>query len=1180
MRFSDGRLVYSATDLVGYLECEYLSRLDRAVAAGLIDPPAENDPVLERIANRGELHERRFLETLSENGAHVTEIELAGGLAREENLRAGREATVAAMRAGAEVIYQAVLYDGRRLGLADFLQRVEVASDLGEWSYEVWDTKLARTPKASAVLQLCFYSDLLGQIQGIEPNYMYLALGGFAREEVRFRVADFAAYYRLVVGSFEGFLQDGSDVPPASVPDPVAHCDVCRWSMNCQRRWRESDDLALVANLSTRHRLRMRDSGIETRTSLARLTDAQLSEIEEIGLHSLLRARDQAEIQVRGDRVGRVISDRIDPPIDRDGALLQDHGLLMLPEPSPGDLFVDFEGDPFFESVESDGIEYLFGVLETSAGAEPSFHAFWSIEHGTVTTTGERRAFEDFIDLIVDRLEKNPDLHVYHYAPYEPSAVKRLAGRHSTREEEVDRLLRGRVFVDLYRTVRQGVRASVESYSIKRLEPLYSFERRVDLREAGQSIVEFETWLELDNEDAGREREILRQAIQDYNRDDCISTLQLRGFLEDQRSQLEGQLGRELPRPATPPPEETTDSEDQQNVNRLVKALLAGLPTEHSEMDSDQRATWLLAQLLNWHRREDKSFWWEYFRLRDELDDAERVADSSALGALRPAGSWPDPSPRSRSTIYAFNYPPQEHSVKPDSTPHDPLTGKPVGKVVDIDDRSGQIQIRRASNRTPPRPSSLIPFDYVNPGPKPERLRQLAGWAVEHGLGAPSPDNRAGRDLLRRVPPRLGLEPGRPLLTPGQDPAEAARSLALGMEESYLAIQGPPGSGKSTAGAEIILELVESGQRVGVTANSHKVFSELMSKVAAAAAKRGRSIRMGQRSDDQVIPEADQLKTQEAVEILRGDAYDVVGGTTWLWAREDVARTVDVLVIDEAGQMSLADALAASNCARNLVLLGDPQQLNQPLKGVHPPGAERSAMGHILDGDRVIAPELGVFLDGTWRLHPKICQFTSGVFYEDQLRSRPGRENWLVEGTAPLSGTGVRLVPVEHAGNSNNSEEEVRELARIVQSLLAAGPRCRDPSGVFRTITSEDVLIITPYNAQVAAIANSLPGARVGTVDKFQGQEAPVSIYSMATSSPADAPRGMEFLYSLNRLNVATSRAQCLAAIVANPSLTRVQCRTPRQMRLANALARFIELARPANGCPTDGARVGAKRIG
>ena len=259
-----------------------------------------------------------------------------------------------------------------------------------------------------------------------------------------------------------------------------------------------------------------------------------------------------------------------------------------------------------------------------------------------------------------------------------------------------------------------------------------------------------------------------------------------------------------------------------------------------------------------------------------------------------------------------------------------------------------------------------------------------------------------------------------------------------------------------------------------------------------------------------------------------------------------MVESVDVLFIDEAGQMSLADALAASLSATSLVLLGDPQQLDQPLQGVHPPGAERSALAHLLDGNRVMPDHLGLFLDGTWRLHPAISAYTSEVFYESRLHSHPGRDRLDLEGTPPLSGTGIRFVPVPHAGQSSESPAEAEELATLVRTLLDRDPTYIDAEGSDHSLDDQGILVITPYNAQVKAIRDALPDFRIGTVDKFQGQEAPISIYSMATSSADEAPRGMEFLYSLNRLNVATSRAQCLAVVVASPDLIRVRCRTPR----------------------------------
>ena len=362
----------------------------------------------------------------------------------------------------------------------------------------------------------------------------------------------------------------------------------------------------------------------------------------------------------------------------------------------------------------------------------------------------------------------------------------------------------------------------------------------------------------------------------------------------------------------------------------------------------------------------------------------------------------------------------------------------------------------------------------------------------------------------------------------------------------------------------MIVDLVAAGKRVGVTANSHKVIAELLEKTANVAQERGARIAIGQRAgeDGPAYRDATHLKSTDAARAgLDDGALNVVGGTSWLWARDDMVRSVDVLFIDEAGQMSLADAIAASLCATNLVLLGDPQQLNQPLQGTHPPGAERSALAHVLNGEQVMPDHLGLFLNGTWRLPPHISTYTSEVFYSGRLHAHPGRDSLGVAGAPPFDGAGIRFFAVPHDGRSSESPEEATAIAVAVHRLLALGPTWTDALGTRRPLTENDILILTPYNAQIAVLTDALPGFRIGTVDKFQGQEAPISIYSMATSSVAEAPHGMEFLYSLNRLNVATSRAQCIAAVVASPRILRVHCRTPRQMRLANALARLVEIA-------------------
>jgi uncharacterized protein len=1090
-------------------------------------------------------------------------------------LSAAAAATEAAIRRGDDAIYQATFFDGRWLGLADFLLRVPRPSDLGEWSYEVVDTKLARHVKASALLQICSYVEQLTRIQAVEPEWMHVALGGSARSVERHRVADYMAYYRTVKAAFEARVRtDGGAAvvypPAATYPEPVEHCDVCRWNLVCQAKRRADDDLALVASAPVRLRRALKSRGVATRRGLAALELPLPEPLDGVGDAALATARDQAAIQVRGGEAGKTIYELLPPARQADGTLEVNRGLTSLPQPRPGDLFFDIEGDPF---ALDDGVEYLFGILEpglTGSDGEPTFHAFWGVdEAGHVTPEAEKRAFEQTIDLMTDRLAKDPAIHIYHYAAYEPTAAGRLMGRHATREEEVDRLLRGDVFVDLFRAVRQGLRASVESYSIKKLEPLYGLEREVELRDAGSSIVEFERWLVESETGSGPARspqtDPILLGIEGYNRDDCVSNWRLRDWLEERRTELATRIGEAMPRPGPREPEAAEElSERLAHVADVADRLSAGVPEDLARRSPEQHGRWLLAQLLSWHRREEKSFWWRFFHLMNDLTDEERIAESETIGRLLLVERVGE---MDRSIVYRYSFPEQEHAIEVGTDVRDPATGRSPGSVVAIDEVAGTLDLKRGPKTNGPHPTSLVPFAYVDPAPLRESLLRIGERAAEHGMEGPGP-YAAAAELLLRHPPRIAG--GEPLCRPGETPIQAATRVAPALDSGCLAVQGPPGSGKTYLGAEVVVEMVRKGLRVGVTANSHRVIGHLLDWVAARAADRGVAVRIGQKTDrsgdcasDAAEPFDSYGKLLAALE--RGDA-NVVGGTAWLWSRPDFAGAVDVLVVDEAGQMSLANAVAVSAAARSLVLLGDPQQLDQPLQGTHPPGAEASALGHVLAGESTMAPDRGLFLARTRRLHPDLCRFTSEVFYESRLAS----EEWLARqqlaGSGALSGTGVRFVPVAHEGNSNESSEEAAVVARLVRELVEGGASWTDAEGAVHRLGWDDVLVVAPYNAQVAEIARALPQARVGTVDKFQGQEAPVSIYSMATSTPELAPRGMEFLYSLNRLNVATSRARCLAALVASPDLVRVRARTPRQMHLANALCRFLELAGAGTG--------------
>jgi hypothetical protein len=555
-----------------------------------------------------------------------------------------------------------------------------------------------------------------------------------------------------------------------------------------------------------------------------------------------------------------------------------------------------------------------------------------------------------------------------------------------------------------------------------------------------------------------------------------------------------------------------------------------------------------MANLLEWHWRESKQTWWEYFRTL-ELPPTERVEDRAALAGLKFVSVV---GTEKKSSVCRYDFPEQEHAIKPGSDPHDPDTGKGAGEVLALGDDF--VHLKRGPSMKG-HPSALIAGGPIQTKAHAARLLALGRDMAENGSAF-----RAARELLLCNPPRCGQTPGTPLVGEGEDTVLAIQRLALALDHSVLAVQGPPGSGKTYRAAEMIVALVRAGKRVGVTSNSHRVIKSVL----RAVAERDSAVR-SLHIEDADEPDAPFEFSKDYARIrarLDAGELDVVGGTSWAWVTDHLQQSVHVLVVDEAGQMSLANVLAVSSAAQSLVLFGDPAQLDQPQKGSHPPGAEASALEHLL-GDALTMPaDRGVFLPETRRLAPAICEFTSRVFYDGRLEPIPGLEEQRIDGPAPFAGSGLRFVPVVHRGNTNQSDEEVARVQEIVDTLLSFETRFVDRKGEARALTAHDILVVAPYNAQVTALRSRLGSdVQVGTVDKFQGAEAPIVIYSMTTSSADDAPRGLEFLYSLNRLNVATSRAQALVILVGNPELTRVRCKTPRQMQLVNALCAYLEMA-------------------
>ena len=594
MQFRDDTLLLSASDLVGHLNCRHLTALDIEFARGTLPKPAFWDPLLQILWERGARHEQGYVEHLKAQGFSVTVID---GVGVDDDALAQ---TRTAMIEGHRIIVQGAFQLNGWVGRTDILRRIETPSDLGSWSYEVIDTKLARETKGGTVLQLCLYAELVTSVQGLQPAYSYVVAPWSDYEPQIFRMDDFAAYYRRVRNGLARAIDEygGPDI----YPDPKTHCDICRWQNRCDHRRRADDHLSLVAGISKVQIDELKRQGIESAANLAVMPLPLPWKPTRGAAYSYERVREQARIQVEGRAAGAMLYELL--------PVVPGFGLASLPAPSAGDVFLDLEGDPF---AGEGGLEYLFGYSFAESEGTAAYTSDWAFSREE-----EKANFERFIDFVMARLAQHPDLHIYHFAPYEPAALKRLMGRYASREEEIDFLLRAKRFVDLYGVVRNALRASVESYSIKKLEPLYGFTRGTPLSDANMALAKVQACLELGDLEFIDEAD--RTVVVGYNRDDCVSTWQLRDWLEERRDELTA-AGTEVPRPEVPEgaPSEKL-SEWQKQINALIAQLTGDVPPDPADRTPEQHARWLLAHSLDWHRREQKALWWEYFRLSDLAD--------------------------------------------------------------------------------------------------------------------------------------------------------------------------------------------------------------------------------------------------------------------------------------------------------------------------------------------------------------------------------------------------------------------------------------------------------------------------------------------------------------------------------------------------------------------------------
>jgi uncharacterized protein len=1103
--------------ITAWLECShFLSLRNRADAGTLRVEPRPLGSLADLLIEKGAQHERNCLQELEDDGRSVYQVP---GRNPDETFLRWVERIGNPMQDGHDVIYQMPLVHEGIRGIADFLIRKEGVE--GYCSYEPVDAKLTRIEgKPGHVLQLCFYADALEALTGRVPSEMHLWLGSGVSESLR--VEEFRPYWRRLRRQLATLL-DQDDITETR-PEPCTHCDYCEFNPLCDAQWRNEDSLVYVANIRTPERHALEREGVRTVVELSTRAGS-VPELHDENLERLVR---QAALQVTSREhpeeapVYELVVPSEDPVFG--------HGFELLPAPDNGDVFFDFEGHPFW-SAQND-LFFLSGLRYRDDVGEWCYDARWAHD-----LDAQALMVKELVEFFAERRTTFPNMHVYHYNHTERSSLERLT-RGTETESLFGSLAATGLFVDLYVVAKNAFQVGTESYGLKSLEHLTGFERHGGIEQGAGAVVVYDNYMTA--KDPALLEEIAR-----YNEDDVAATMALRDWIVARRPDEIEWRDAVL--------EQFDTSLDTDDLVERLKSY-----GEHS-------AEHLLGDLLNYWRRERLANTEPKFA-QAASDFAMLYGDPDFIANLSFQGFEEVISKGAPAINAHFTWLEQPVSTIFNEKRNILFTGVGVERgygylpEIDLENRALTMRWRERHEEAGGLPSVLTFDDYVGPMEKPGVLFHLAEQIVHPDPA--DPPSRVSMALLARERPRFirGFGPESGLFS---DDLESTLRWVGELDESYVAVQGPPGSGKTYSGSHIIYALIKSGKRVGITAMSHAAIDNLFDATYEVFAENGelgllRALRRGKKPK---IGALEGVRYAASGNDAESTAFNLVAGTTWLWARPQLRPfPVDVLVVDEAGQLALADAVASANGAKNLILLGDPLQLSQVAQAEHPDGSGASVLEHILGEQATLPEDQGVFISETRRMHPDVCRFISNQIYEGRLSSH---ESCAQQGTE--FGTGLRWLEALHTNRSTESPEEADIVISQVTAML--GTPWVNQRGEEAPLRAEDFMVVAPYNDQVRLLRGAfdrtprLRGVQVGTVDKFQGREAPVVFFTMTTSSGEDMPRGPEFLFSRNRLNVAVSRARCLAYLVCTEQLLNSRARTIDEMRLIGTLSAFVEYA-------------------
>ena len=1129
MKIKNNKFLVSPSDLNNFVACKYtvLNEIKYHNKEIRKSPDRANDKLWKEM---GVEHEKRHYKILKEK--YKKSITIKSDLNEKDRF----DETVRAIQKGYDLIYHAYLIDDNLRGEADFLIKCDTKSDLGDYSYEVYDTKITRNLKPRHVTQITAYSDMLGKIQKVLPEKMYLIDG--SDEYHSFKTIE---YIDLFYHSKKEFIKFLSNTSKEKIyPEKCSYCNLCDWKDECDKTWENDNYINLVAGSNKSQIEKLKKNKIRT---VEQLSKTKLTAIDlKINAESFKKIQLQAQLQEEKRNTGE---DKI-VILDSDFG----KGFYKLPKPDEGDVFFDIEGYPRMDRP----FEYLHGLYYKDKG-KLKFKDLWAKNYNKES---EKNIFIELINFLEKRFVEYPNAHIYHYASYEKRAIRELATSYSSEFPKGDivndDLLRKEKYVDLFSIVSQSIRTSERDLSLKSIEKFYNFKRKADIVKADDSVIKYDNWIATKNEK-------YKQDIIKYNEEDCISTYLLREFLvKNKPENIDWFVKQE---------EVTKEGEEPNKYRRKASNKLS---REEVEVDLNNRLEKKknktnkkfvenLKNFIGFHWKSNKPEFWEVFDRAEKThleleDDTECIANSVLINDK--------PKVTEEGFIYSYRFNDQNYKQKEGKSAFDAHQIKGLGTIYSIEENfpdKNIVKILISKRRKNIEMPSLLTLGNTMP-PQVHQHDQALNKFLEDYILNNGENYKSIMDMLERKEPDIkNIKSGSILIEENKDLITQSIEIVKNLNNSYLTIQGPPGTGKTYTSAKIIIELMKVGKKVGVTSNSHEAIKTLLIAIEQQAVDQNYEFSGMRKSKSSDKHEWKFIRNVTTGKPLNMDSYSLFAGTSWFFVDPRMNKTLDYLFIDEAGQVALGTTIANATSADNLVLIGDQMQLSQPMRAKHEGYARMSSLDFILEDDDTISTDKGVFLNVTRRLNKKICNYISTSFYDSRLTSDPITETRSVNlKLDPIKDEGLFYVPIDHNGCSQRSDEEADLVEKVFNKIVNKEYKSENITG---KISAKDIMVVAPYNAQANNIRERLKkkfkdDVRVGTIDLFQGQEAKVVLISMTTSDVESLPRHKDFFFSRNRLNVAISRAECVAIIIFNQNLLLASASNIKEMKLINSFCKLL----------------------